>query len=110
MTTIRHRIKQGDLEPPLEIQLTSGADPVNLTGAARVRFIMSSKAGTKVDADMVVADQSTRPGVVRYIWQLGDTDTIGSFNAEVQVVWPADRPQTFPSYQYFVIDVTRDLR
>lgn len=108
----RYVIKQNDLEPSFEVQLLDGTTPVDLTSAVDVLFLMKSrKTGIKATGTMVVADQTVADnrGIVRYDWQTGDTDTVGSFNAEVQVTWPTGRPQTFPANQYVLIDVQRDL-
>ncbi len=105
----RYRIKQNDLEPPLEIQLLNGTVPVDLSQAASVHFIMRNRTGVKVNRTMEVANQQTAKGVVRYRWVTGDTDTVGTYEAEVQVLWPLDRPQTFPSSQYLAIEITREL-
>lgn len=105
-------IKQHDLEPGLEVQLLSGTDPVNLTQASSARLLMySRKTGLKVAGAMTITDQTVtaNTGVVTYAWQAGDTDTVGIFNAEIQVDWPASRPQTFPAHQYFTVDVQKDL-
>lgn len=105
-------MKQHDLEPNLELQLLSGADPVDLSQATAVQFLMSSrKTGLKVSGAMTIADQTapTTLGVVTYAWRSGDTDTVGVFSAEVQVIWPTNKPQTFPADQYFTVNVQKDL-
>jgi hypothetical protein len=105
-------IKQHDLEPSLEVQLLSGTDPVDLSQAAAVAlFVYSRRTGLKVSGSMTIADQTVTAnlGVVTYAWRSGDTDTVGVFNAEIQVTWPGDKPQTFPAHQYFTVDVQKDL-
>lgn len=105
-------IKQHDLEPVLELQLLSGTVPVDLTQAESAFFLMSSrKTGLKASGAMTITDQSlpANVGVVRYAWQAGDTNTVGDFNAEVQVLWPADKPQTFPAHEYFTVSIGKDL-
>ncbi len=105
----RYRIKQHDLEPPLEIQLLEGSTPIDLSQATAVTFIMKDRTGVKVNAPMVIPDQILHRGVVRYVWALGDTGATGSFTAEVQVMWPNARPQTFPANQYLTIEIQKDL-
>lgn len=105
-------IKQHDLEPGLEVQLLSGTTPVDLTMATAALFLMKSrKTGLKATGAMTIADQSIEAnlGVVTYDWQLGDTDTVGEYTAEVQVMWPANKPQTFPAHSYFTVGIEKDL-
>lgn len=108
----RYIIKRNDLEPAFEVVLLDGNIPVDLTSVVSVLFLMHNRRlGIKASGPMVVADQSIpdNRGIVRYDWQSGDTDTSGSFNAEIQVTWPTGRQQTFPANQYVVVDVQKDL-
>lgn len=105
----KFNIKQHDLQPSIEVQLLSGTDPVDLTQATSVVFLMKSrKTGLKATGPMNIAAPATA-GVVFYDWQLGDTDIVGDFDAEVQVMWPADKPQTFPAHSYFTVSIGKDL-
>lgn len=117
------RIKQHDLKPSLQVVLLSDmpqqdpglppqSNPVNLTQATAARLLMSSRrTGLKVSGAMTIADQSVvaNLGLVTYDWQAGDTDTVGQFDAEIEVTWPTGKPQTFPANQYFTVDVQKDL-
>lgn len=112
----RATFKVGDLEPPLEVQLLDGATAVNLSNAVGVDFVMRDRVSTgaavgvvRARGAMAVADQALRPGVVTYRWQPGDTDRAGVFSAEVRVTWPGDRPQTFPSRRYLLVELLADL-
>ncbi len=105
----RHRMKQGDLLPVLEVQLTDGGTPIDLTNAASLTFVMRSRAAVLVHAAMSRADQATYPGVARYEWAPGDTDQVGSFDAEIRVVWPDGKPQTFPASAYFGVEIAKRL-
>ncbi len=105
------RMKQGDLAPIFEVELLEGSTPVDLTQAVGVRFIMRNRAGIKVDAPMVIRDQ-TQPankGVVRYSWVAGDTDTVGTYDAEVRVTWPNNTPQTFPGHAYLQVEIGKNI-
>lgn len=109
----RASFKAGDLEPALEVQLLDGTTPVDLTNALSVEFTMRERTNPSViraRGTMSVADQRLRPGVVRYAWQAGDTARVGTYAAEVRVTWPGDRPQTFPSRRYLLIEVLAELR
>jgi hypothetical protein len=104
-------IKRNDTLPGLRLQLLDGEIPVDLTNAVSARLFMSNLRGVKVDGAMSILDQSAEEnrGVVEYDWQDGDTDTTGTFTAEVEVMWPGQRRQTFPDKGYQKIQVTKDL-
>lgn len=101
-------IKRNDRRPRYRVQLTSNGEPVDLTGATNAYFIM--KTGTltnKINRGvMTFVDRAT--GIVEYAWANLDTDTAGSYNAEVEVDWGGE-PQTFPSKGYFAITIYEDL-
>ena len=85
-------LKRGDLTPNLSITLTDDDEPVNLTSATDIRLI-----GTR--RGVVVFDRSlsgSAQGVVTMPWQAGDTDDLGVILVEAEVMWPGDKPQTFP--------------
>ncbi len=107
MARLIHRMKQHDLEPPLRLVVLDGTAPVDLTNAVDVVLIV----GGIIDRAPMEADpdQTTNRGHVKYDWQSGDTDTIGEFNFEIEVMWPGDRPQTFPVKSYAVLVVEDDL-
>jgi hypothetical protein len=107
----KYVMKQHDLEPSFEVQLLDGTTPVDLTSVMAILFLMRSRKGLKAVGPMTVADQSMldNVGICRYDWVLGDTDTTGTYNVEVQVTWPNARPQTFPANQYITVDIQKDL-
>lgn len=112
MATTKHNVKQFDLLPVFRMQLLNGTTPVDLTLASEARLLLKSRAtGLKVDQVMEIQDQMDDDliGVVEYAWQDGDTDTLGTFQGEVQVLWPGQLPQTFPAKGYFTINVNREL-
>jgi len=104
-------IKEGDQLPAIEATLTDGdGQPVNLAGAA-VTFSMRM-----VDADVHKisaaaapdADQNANPGLVRYVWQAGDTDTPGVYRAEWVATFTG-KPESFPNSTYQVVKITAKL-
>jgi hypothetical protein len=107
----KYVMKQNDLEPSLELQLLDGSTPIDLTSVVDVLFLMKARRALKATGSMTVADQTIlgNTGIVRYDWTQGDTDTVGQFNAEVQVIWPGLRPQTFPANSYITVDIQKDL-
>ncbi len=105
----KYRMKQNDLAPALDIQLLDGGEALDLSQAIGAKFIMRDRTGVKVSAAMSIRDQTQYKGVVRYQWVLGDTDTAGVFDAEVEITWPPNNPQTFPGYQYMKVEISKDL-
>lgn len=103
-------IKRNDRRPRWRVQLTANGTPVDLTGAAAARFTMKTGSTTKINKQtMVFVDRSI--GVVEYAWGVTDTDTSGTYNAEVEIDWggaPAEL-QSFPSVGYFAITISDDL-
>jgi hypothetical protein len=107
----RFNMKQYDLLPVLRLELLDGTTPVDLTLASEVRLLLKNRsAGLKVNA---VMDKLTQTGdtlgQVEYEWQVGDTDTLGTFQMEVQVMWPGSLPQSFPPKGYNTLSINRDL-
>lgn len=101
-----YTLTQGDLEPPLVLQLMDGAAPVDLSQAVAVEFSMANSSGQRAYGPMQVQD--ARTGMVAYHWRAGETSWPGLFNATVRVTWPGGRPQTFPSVRQLQVSVQRD--
>lgn len=103
-------IKRNDRRPHWRVALTANGDPVDLTDAVAARFTM--KTGTTLKVNKQTMTFVDRPnGVVEYPWAADDTDTTGTYNAEVEIDWggtPAEF-QTFPSTGYFTVTIADDL-
>lgn len=104
-------IKRFDLLPDMVLTVADNDVPVDLSLAGSAKLIVSNRSGIKIEASLTIEDQEEEDkiGQVRYVWQEGDTDTVGSFNMEVEVMWAGQRPETFPSKGYLKLNVTRDL-
>lgn len=104
-------MKQHDLLPQFKTTLLDDTTPVDLSYAATARLILRSLTGIKVNQFMTITDQSdpANTGIVVYDWRLGDTDTAGSYRAEIEVVWQDGRPQTFPGKGYIIVTFVGDL-
>jgi hypothetical protein len=104
-------IKRHDRLPALRLTLLDDETPVDLTNAGTIRLLMFNlAAGLKVDAEVIKLTQTGDTlGQVEYTWVDDDTDTVGSYKAEVEVMWPGSVRQTFPASGYFTIKVTKDL-
>lgn len=106
--TVR-RIKRNDTLPYLAIQvLDSNGDAKDLTGAT-AEFHMSKTIGgaTKVNAPAEITDAEL--GHIEYHWQVGDTDTTGSYFGEFQVITMGGRKFTNPVKNNLIIEVITDL-
>lgn len=102
-------IKQNDTSPNLDATLKDGSDnAISLIGAS-VRFHMRAigASTSKVDAGATVLDADA--GTVRYVWSTGDTDTIGSFEAEFEVTYADNSVETFPNNKFFAVEITDDI-
>jgi hypothetical protein len=103
-----YEIKRNDRRPRWRVQLLANGLPVDLTAASAARFIMKTGATLKVNrATMTFIDRTN--GIVEYPWATGDTDTSGTYTAEVEVDWGGTEYQTFPSSGYFAITISDDL-
>lgn len=104
-------IKQYDLLPDLILTVADDDVPVNLSAASSAKLIVSNRSGILIEAAVEIEDQDDEDlvGKVRYIWQPGDTDTVGTYNMEVEVMWAGERPETFPAKGYLKLSVNRDL-
>lgn len=101
-------IKRNDRRPRYRVQLTVDDQPIDITGAAAVRFTMKTGTTIKVNkAAMTIVDAVT--GIVEYAWGVSDTDTSGDYNVEVEVDWGGGELQSFPSSGYFTATINDDL-
>lgn len=103
-------IKQNDRRPYWRVMLTENGDAANITGAVGAVFTMKdATSGTlKINKEAMTVIEEVS-GTVEYVWQAGDTDTAGTYSAEVEVDWGGGETQTFPSHGYFLITIYDDL-
>ena len=102
-------IKQNDTAPILAATLKDADENgVDLDGSS-VRFHMREVGSTtaKVDAAATLVNSST--GEVKYTWSSGDTDTIGSYQAEFEVTFADSSIETFPNNGYIRIEIIDDI-
>lgn len=100
-------MKENDLLPEIQYQLTDSAGPIDLTGAT-VLFIMSVDEGTpnKVAAAATIVTPST--GMVKYTWAGTDTDTPGTYHAEWEITI-SGKKITVPNDGHISIEILPDL-
>lgn len=102
-------IKQGDLEPPLDIAVSGATGDLNTVSSWTV---VGSRNGLPVFEDTdaeFIPGLTPQQGVVRHAWVGGETDTLGDMDVEARGIWPGDRPQTFPPRRYCRVLVTKSL-
>lgn len=103
-------IKQGDLEPNLDLQLLkSDGQPQDLsTGVSGVQMRWRKPDGTVTTVSLTIVAAAT--GQVRYAWVAGDTSIVGVHLGEAIVTWTTGtEPQTFPVDGYFEWEVQAQL-
>lgn len=103
-------IKQNDTSPSIRATLKDGdGSVINLTDCT-VRFHMRSIGGTstKIDASASIVSPSAS-GVVQYDWVPADTDTVGSYQAELEVTYGDLSVETFPNNGYIRVEITDDI-
>jgi hypothetical protein len=105
-------IVQGDTAPPISSRLTDSGEAVNLSNASNVFFHMENRYEKKVIEDDLagrvnIVDEAS--GDVEYVWRPGDTDKIGSYEAEWQVLYNDGKIETFPSRGKVEIEITEQI-
>lgn len=108
-------LKEGNTSPAIEAQLLDNDEnPVDLNGAT-VRFVMrKTGSGTnKVDSSATISDPDN--GIVQYGWSDGDTDEVGTYNAEWEVDYSGgtgsnfDADEDFPNEGYITVRIDESL-
>lgn len=84
-----------DLEPPLSGTVKDGAKGVDLTSATSVTAHIQKPNGVVFSRPVTRLDQVLTRGSWTMAWQTGDLNVPGRYSAEIEVVWPGVRPQTF---------------
>lgn len=106
-------MKKDDLLPVLILTLEDVNGAVDLSGAssAKLKMILRNSLGStpKINAAITIdPDQVANKGKVTYTWQGGDTDTVGNYYAEVEVLYGTD-PLTFPNNKYYTVSIIDDV-
>jgi hypothetical protein len=87
-------MKQGDTAPAFRGQCTDNGIPVPLTGATAKVYIRKPSGAVINGAGTVV--EAGVNGWVNRPWVIGDTDEIGEYEIEVEVIFTDGTKQTFP--------------
>ena len=108
-------LKQGDRRPYFVVALKDnfGEDDeaaVNLTTATSAVFNMRTQAGTALKVNRGSCSiTSAAAGEVTYQWGTLDTNTVGTYDAEIEVIWTDGKAETFPNGDYWEVEIVDDL-
>lgn len=102
-------IKKNDTSPALRATLKDGlGSAVDLTGTV-VRFHMREIGALTAKVDSLASLIDPGNGVVEYSWSAGDTDTLGSFEGEFEVIYAGGEVESFPNNRHIEIEITDDI-
>jgi hypothetical protein len=107
-------LKQFDTAPAFVVALKdnfgeTNEAAVNLTTASSAVFNMRSLAGSVYISRGSAAITSASTGVVTYNWGTADARTVGSYEAEIEIVWANGTIETFPNDSYWTVSVVDDI-
>lgn len=105
-------IVQGDTAPPISSRLTDAGEPVDLSDASNIYFHMEDKFKRVVVTDDItgrVNIVTESSGDIEYAWKSGDTDTIGTYSAEWEVLYDDGTIETFPSDGKISVEITEAI-
>lgn len=103
-------IKQHDQTPSLVLTLTdyTGA-PLDIEDWDDAAFTLCTLVPRTIIIDRAPADIDVVEGTLTYVWQIGDTDVVGAFEAEFDVLDADGRRRSFPADGHIRVQVLDDL-
>jgi hypothetical protein len=108
MTTFK--IKRHNLATPLRVTLKDNGAAIPLAGMNVFLLLSQGDVRRKLLFRRVCVVEDAAAGKIRYDWQAGDTDQVGAFAAEFEVVAQATGlKDTYPNDSYVPIQVIEDL-
>lgn len=107
--TLQFPMKRGDTAPSLRATLRNpdGSAP-DLTGAT-VKFLMRDRTSGAVRVNGSAAIVTAASGIVQYDWQVSDTSTAGTCDAEFEVTFASGKIETFPNSGFFQVVISGDI-
>ena len=109
-------LKQNDRRPLFVVVLKDNfGEPdeavVDLTNATSAVFNMVPAGGgaVKINRGSATIGSPASNGQVTYSWGTADTNTVGTFNAEIEIVWNDGKAETFPNDSYWTVEIVDDL-
>jgi hypothetical protein len=97
----------GDLEPDLELTIDQAATAESLTLASAIQMRWRRPDGTQSLVTLTAIDLPNRR--VKYVWQAGDTDMVGTHFGRVVITRSNGERETFPkdgSWFYWTISAS----
>ena len=107
-------IKQNDKKPTLVATIKDAEGNLfDLSGVDSVYFQMRLRGSdvnkvNKTDTSYATVQGDGTTGKVQYLWQDGDTDTPGMYEAEFELVWSDGEIQHVPTEEPFIVNVVKD--
>lgn len=102
--------KQNDTAPAYTVQLTDeDSAPVALTLASSVKMLMRMVGTTTAKINAAASILYAATGIIAYPWSASDLNTVGEFEAEVEVTWVDGTVETFPNDGFNTILVVDDI-
>jgi len=102
-------IKQNDTSPDLQVTCKDYEGTVVNVSGATVNFHMRNKQTREVQVDGVGSIVDGAAGQVKYSWSAGDTDTVGGFDAEFEIIYSDSSVETFPNNGFITVVVLDDI-
>lgn len=101
------RIKRHDTYPPLCYSVTDPSGNLDFTGGSATFTMVSKTTGAmKIGRAAASIDSATR---VSYSWEDSDTDTVGEYRAEFEVVLASGKKLTIPNNDSLTVKIVEDL-
>lgn len=108
MSHLRAVLKRGDTRTAIQaILLEPAGTPVDLTNAS-VRFHMVDHRGVLRISKTIDIIDAVR-GMVRVVFEPGETAAAGLYRAEFAVIFPDGRKETYPNHGYVTVHIVPDL-
>jgi hypothetical protein len=108
-------LKQGDRRPLFVVALKDNFGEVDeaavdLTTACSALFNMRAEGGgaTKINRGSA-AITTAASGIVTYSWGTADVDTVGTYEAEMEILWNDGKAETFPNDSYWTVEIVDDI-
>ena len=100
--------KQNDTKP-IYSHLRDVNGNVDLTNATSVVFNMRDQSGTVKVSRGVCSIETASTGYVKYPFLATDTDEVGTYKGEYEVLWSDGIIETYPEGDYVVIKIVDDI-
>lgn len=105
-------IVQNDTAPPINSRLTDSGEPVNLTDVSNIFFHMEDRYNrVQISDDLTgrvnIVDKTA--GEVEYVFKSSDTEDVGTYQAEWEVLYEDGTRETFPSNGMIDIEITSGI-